>query len=538
MLFRELVAVADDVAATAARNAKIDRLAALLARLAPAEVPIAVAWLAGDLRQGRIGLGGAALAAAATAAGGGTGPGTAIPSLFDDVLGAEAVGIGGDSARAAADPLTLLDVDATFEQLARAGGRGVGSARARQLAALFARASDQERDFLTRLVHGELRQGALLGVMEEAVARASAIPAREIRRAAMLAGDLEPVAVAALSEGRGGLARFRLDLFRPVLPMLAQPAESLEGAMKRMGEAALEAKLDGARIQVHRRGDRVAVYSRTLRDVTAAVPEVVEAVRGLPVEAAIFDGEVIALYPDGRPRPFQETMRRFGRRLEVEATRETLPLSTFLFDVLHLDGDDVFDQPQRDRFALLLERALPLAVPHRRTADPEEAARFLDETLALGHEGVMVKALDQPYEAGGRGAAWLKVKSPHTLDLVVLAAEWGNGRREGWLSNLHLGAFDPTTGGFVMLGKTFKGMTDEMLEWQTRAFLARETSRAGHVVHLEPFFVVEVAFDGVQQSPRYAGGMALRLARVKRYRPDKTPEQADTVETVRGILRR
>ena len=392
--------------------------------------------------------------------------------------------------------------------------------------------------FLARLVHGELRQGALLGVMEEAVARASAIPASEIRRAAMLAGDLEPVAVAALSEGRGGLARFRLDLFRPVLPMLAQPAESLDTALKRMGEAALEAKLDGARIQVHRRGDRVAVYSRTLRDVTAAVPEVAEAVRGLPVKDAIFDGEVIALHPDGRPRPFQETMRRFGRRLEVEATRETLPLSTFLFDVLHLDGDDVFDQPQRDRFALLLERALPLAVPHLRTGDPEEAAHFLDETLAAGHEGVMVKALDQPYEAGGRGSAWLKVKSPHTLDLVVLAAEWGNGRREGWLSNLHLGALDPQTGGFVMLGKTFKGMTDEMLEWQTRAFLARETSRAGHVVQLEPYFVVEIAFDGVQQSPRYPGGMALRLARVKRYRPDKTPEQADTVETVRGLLRR
>src|SRR5688572_26035287 len=290
MLFRELVAVADDVAATAARNAKIDRLAALLTRLGPDEIPVAVAWLAGDLRQGRIGLGGAALAAATNATDRGAAPATAMPSLFDDVAGTDTAERD-DSSRAAADPLTLLDVDATFEQLAKAGGRGVGSARARQLAALFARATGAERDFLVRLVHGELRQGALLGVMEEAVARTSGIPAREIRRAAMLAGDLEPVAVTALSEGRGGLARFRLDLFRPVLPMLAQPAESLEGAMKRMGEAALEAKLDGARIQVHRKGDRVAVYSRTLRDVTAAVPEVVEAVRGLPVADAIFDGE-------------------------------------------------------------------------------------------------------------------------------------------------------------------------------------------------------------------------------------------------------
>jgi DNA ligase-1 len=524
MLVAALVTGSNAVAATPARNGKIDLLADFLARLEPADVPIAVAWLSGDLRQGRIGLGGAALAAAWSRPFEAAAP--ALPSLFGD---APAVAVSG--------PLTLRDVDAAFERLAETGGRGAAGARARELSQLFTRASDAEKDFLTRLVHGELRQGALTGLMEEAVARASGLPLAELRRSAMLAGDLEPVAVAALTEGRGGLARFRLGVFRPVLPMLAQPAAGLEDALGRLGEAALEYKLDGARIQVHRDGDDVRVYSRTLRDVTAAVPEVVEAVRTLPLRSAILDGEVIALLPDGRPRPFQETMRRFGRRLETdERTRAELPLTPWLFDLLHLDGEDVIDQPQRDRFDALVGRALPLVVPHRRTADPDVAEAFLDEALARGHEGVMAKALDAPYEAGGRGAAWLKVKTAHTLDLVVLAAEWGNGRREGWLSNLHLGALDPATGGFVMLGKTFKGMTDELLEWQTRAFLEHEASRAGHVVHLRPVFVVEIAFDGIQTSPRYPGGMALRLARVKRYRPDKSPAEADTIDAVRAIL--
>jgi DNA ligase-1 len=350
----------------------------------------------------------------------------------------------------------------------------------------------------------------------------------------MLAGDLEPVAVAALT-GQD-LAQFRLAVFKPVQPMLAQPAEDIDDALARLGEASLEWKLDGARIQVHRSGEDVRVYSRTLREVTDSVPEVVDAVRALPLSDAILDGEVIALHKDGKPYPFQDTMRRFGRKMDIQELREGLPLTTFLFDVIHLDGRDTFDLPQRERFALLEERAPRLVVPHHRTADLEEARVFLDDAFARGHEGVMAKSPTATYEAGGRGASWLKVKSAHTLDLVVLAAEWGNGRRQGWLSNIHLGARDPATGGFVMLGKTFKGMTDELLEWQTHAFEDRALRTEGNTVYLPPEFVVEIAFDDIQASPRYPGGMALRLARVKRYRPDKTPDQADTVETVRNIL--
>jgi len=402
---------------------------------------------------------------------------------------------------------------------------------------LFERATAAEREFLVRLVMGELRQGALLGVMEDAVARASELPLGEIRRAAMLSGDLEAVAVAALADGRTGLARFSIELFRPIRPMLAQPALDLNDALERLGTAALEHKLDGARVQVHRRGDEVRAYSRPLNDVTAAVPEVVEAVRALPVSEAIFDGEVIALAADGRPLPFQVTMRRFGRTLDVERMRLELPLSTSLFDVLRLDGADLIDAPARERWAKLRERAPGLAVAQRITADPTEAAAFYDDAIARGHEGVMAKALDAPYEAGGRGSAWLKIKAAHTLDLVVLAAEWGSGRRRGWLSNIHLGAREPGTGGFVMLGKTFKGMADAMLEWQTREFQKLAVRTEGHVVHLRPEIVVEVAFNDVQQSPRYPGGMALRLARVKAYRPDKSPEDADTVETVRALMR-
>jgi DNA ligase-1 len=522
MLLAELVTLSGRLAATRARNEKIAWLAELLRRLDAHEIPIVVAYLSGHLRQGRIGLGWPALAAAAADR---AEPPLRQPTLFD-----------AEPAAAPAGPLALVEVDEAFERVSRIAGAGAQASRARMLRVLFARAGPQERDFLSRLVMGELRQGALGGLMEEAVSRASGVPIADIRRAAMVSGDLESVAVTALQEGPQGLTRFGLRVFQPVLPMLAQPAADLESALARMGTAALEHKLDGARIQAHRLGDQVRVYSRQLNDVTPAVPEVVEVVRGLPLQEAILDGETIALAQDGRPLPFQVTMRRFGRTLDVETSRRELPLETRFFDLLRLDGEDWIHRQASDRYAALEARASAWMVPRIVTSNLETAHAFYDEALHLGHEGLMAKALDAPYEAGGRGFAWLKVKPAHTLELVVLAVEWGSGRRQGWLSNIHLGARDPDQGDFVMLGKTFKGMSDEMLEWQTRTFQALATRTEGHVVHLRPEIVVEIAFNDVQESPRYPGGMALRLARVKRYRPDKSAAEADTVAAVREIL--
>jgi DNA ligase-1 len=352
----------------------------------------------------------------------------------------------------------------------------------------------------------------------------------------MLEGDLGTVAAAAIAEGEAGLDRFRLTVLRPVYPMLAQTAADTTDALERIHPADVEWKLDGVRLQVHIAEGAVRAFARTLADVTDRVPEIVETMSALPLRTAILDGEAIALRPDGRPHPFQVTGSRFASRTNVERQRDTTPLSPFYFDILHLDGEDLIDRPTNERLRILRER-LPatLHVPHTVAEDARTAERFLDDALAHGHEGVMVKALDAPYEAGRRGAGWLKVKRAHTLDLVVLAAEWGHGRRQGWLSNLHLGARDPNDG-FVMLGKTFKGMTDEMLAWQTDRLLELETSREGIVVHVRPEVVVEVAFDGLQASPRYSGGMALRFARVKGYRHDKRPEDADTIDTVRAIF--
>jgi DNA ligase-1 len=372
--------------------------------------------------------------------------------------------------------------------------------------------------------------------MADAIAQAADVPAPTVRRSLMLVGDLGAVATAALTSGSDGLAAFRLTLLQPIQPMLAQPATDLASALERFGEAAVEWKLDGARLQVHVQGDDVRAFTRNLADVTDRVPEVVEALQALSLDSAILDGEVIALDERGRPHPFQVTMSRFGSRRGVEALRDSVPLSPFFFDCLHLDGQDVLDLPARQRFAALAE-PLPeeLLVPRIETGDAKEAERFLADVLERGHEGVMVKALDAPYEAGRRGGGWLKVKPSHTLDLVVLAAEWGHGRRQGWLSNIHLGVRDADTGGFVMLGKTFKGMTDEMLGWQTEKLLELETTRDGHVVHVRPELVVEVAFDGLQQSSRYPGGLALRFARVKGYRPDKSAAEADTIQRVRRL---
>jgi DNA ligase-1 len=511
MLLAELMSTSQRVAATRSRLEKIAALADLLRRLRPDEIEVAAAFLAGQIRQGRIGIG---------------------PAAVRDAKAR--------SAAAVAPTLTLSEVDAAFTALAAASGTGSTGERTRRLGELLTRATVEEQELLVRLIFGELRQGALAGLTVEALAAAASVPADEVRRALMLAGDMAPVARAALLDGRAGLGRFRLELFRPLQPMLAQPAADAGEALARLGEAAFELKIDGARIQVHRVDDEVRVFSRAGNEVTAAVPEVVEVVRALPARRLVLDGEAIALRPDGAPQPFQVTMRRFGRRLDVERLRGELPLTPFLFDLLHLDGDDLIDRPTHERFAALAAAAPGLTVPRLVTAVEQEAEEFFAEALRRGHEGLLAKALEAPYEAGRRGAGWLKIKPAHTLDLVVLAAEWGHGRRRGWLSNLHLGARDEEHGGFVMLGKTFKGLTDEMLTWQTERFLplalAAGAAEDAFVVHLRPEVVVEVAFADVQESPHYPGGMALRFARVKRYRPDKSAAEADTVKTVRAIF--
>jgi DNA ligase-1 len=497
-----ITAASEDVRAASSRTAKVARLATCLAVLSPEEVPAAVAFLSGRLLQRQTGAGWASLRDLP--------PPSAAPTL------------------------TVLDVDAAFAAMAVLQGPGSAAARRDLLHGLFARATEPEQRLLRGLVAGELRQGAQEGVMIEAAARAAHVPAPELRRALMLRGDLGEVAATALGDGGAGLAAYRLEVGRPILPMLAQTAASVAAAFERLGAAAIEWKLDGARIQVHRRGADVAVFTRTLDDITARVPEVVEAALALPVCAAVLDGEAIALAGDGRPLPFQVTGARIAGRRNVAALRDRVPLSAVAFDLLHLDGDDLLDRPGAERFAALSQSAPAIAVPRLAEPEPAAAEAFAADALARGHEGVMVKALDGPYEAGRRGAGWLKVKPVHTLDLVVLAAEWGHGRRQGVLSNLHLGARDPV-GGFVMLGKTFKGLTDELLRWQTERLLALESGREGHVVHVRPELVVEIAFDGIQGSSRYPGGVALRFARVKRYRPDKRAQDADTIAAVRAI---
>jgi DNA ligase-1 len=508
MKLQELVEVSTDVAATSGRLEKISKLAALLARVPPADAPIAIGFLTGWPRQGKIGIGWATIVSAR------------------------------DREAATASSLELRDVDTAFDRLLTVRGKNSSSERVRLLGDLFARATGEEQEFLAALIIGDVRQGALEGVMVEAVAKAADLPADRVRRAVMMAGDLGAVTRAVLGEDREkALAEYQLEVFRPVQPMLADSAPTLGDALNAAGSVAIEWKLDGARIQVHRRDDRVAVYTRNLNDVTAAVPEVVEVVKALPARELILDGEVIALGPDGRPHSFQTTMRRFGRRLDVSKLREELPLNAFFFDILLHDGESLVDEPLSARL-VRLDIATPgsLQVPRLVTGDQEDALRFQADALARGHEGVMVKSLSAPYAAGRRGSAWLKVKAVRTLDLVVLAVEWGSGRRKGWLSNIHLGARDPMTGGFVMLGKTFKGMTDEMLKWQTKELLAREVRRDGHVVYVRPELVVEVAFNDVQRSTQYPGGVALRFARVKAYRPDKSADAADTIESVRAFL--
>ena len=507
MQLRALVDVSLAVARTRSRIEKTHRLADLLTQLPPDEIRIAVSYLSGSLPQGRIG------------------------------IGWSVVSRGRLAAPVAEPSLELREIHDTFQRIASISGAGATRTRTQLLTALFSRATQGEQEFLVRLLSGELRQGAQEGVLGEAVAKAARAPAEAVRQAAMMSGDLGEVACAALVEGASALSRYSIQLFRPVEPMLASPAESVSEAMEAFGQAAFELKLDGARIQVHKSGDQVRVFSRALRDVTAAVPEVVEAARLLATHEIILDGEVLALQRDGTPLPFQETMRRFGRRLDVDRLRSDVPLTPFFFDCLYTDGRPLTGDPQRERFAALESAVGALAVPHRIISDESAAAEFFERAISSGHEGVMAKSLDAPYAAGSRGSAWLKIKKVRTLDLVVLAAEWGSGRRRGWLSNLHLGARDPERNRLVMLGKTFKGMTDALLEWQTAALLEREVGREGHVVFVRPELVVEVAFNDLQESPQYPGRLALRFARVKGYRPDKSVEDTDTLQTLQEIYR-
>lgn len=504
MKLADVVETSNAVAATSSRREKIELVAAAVRALSPDETQAGVAFLSGEPRQRQVGVGYATL--------------RDLP------------------APAERSTLRVAEVDGVLGRIGDLTGRGSRDERRRLLGELFARASEPEQRFLRALLAGGVRQGALDAVVLDAIARANDVPATDARRALMLLGQLGAVAELARSGGVAGLREVRLTPGRPLQPMLAQPAADLETALERLGTAALEWKLDGARIQVHRVGDDVRVFTRTLDDVTERVPEVVDAVRTLHLEASVLDGEAIALQPDGKPHPFQVTSSRFASRTGITEARTSLSLTAFFFDVLHLDGTDLFDRPASERLAAL-DAAVPdtSRVPRIVTGDAGEASTFLDDALARGHEGVMAKSLDAPYEAGRRGGGWLKVKPTHTLDLVVLAAEWGHGRRRGYLSNLHLGARDPQSGEFVMLGKTFKGLTDAMLAWQTERLLELEVSRDDWAVRVRPELVVEIAFDGVQASPRYPGGVALRFARVKGYRADKRAEDADTVDAVRAI---
>jgi DNA ligase-1 len=507
VLLTRVVDTSAAVGATRSRKEKTTALAALLRLAEPDEVEPTTAWLAGEPRQGRIGAGWRTLS-----------------GLVTDP---------------ADEPsLTVAGVDRTLTELAGTSGAGSTRRRRELLGELFGAATAAEQRFLVRLLTGELRQGALEGVMLEAIAAAADVPAASVRRAFMLSGRLPGTAVVALSGGIEALDAARLEVGRPVRPMLASPGSSLDAALESLGtDVTVEFKLDGARIQVHRDGDEVRVWTRTLREITDGVPELVEQVRSLPCRSAVLDGETLALDDDGRPRPFQDTMSRFGS----DATQEQALLSPFFFDLLHLDGKDLLDEPLQVRLDVLAgllaapEQA-PLRMPGVRTPTPEQAATVLDDALSAGHEGVVVKALDAPYAAGRRGKAWQKVKPVHTLDLVVLGAEWGYGRRTGSLSNIHLGARDPDGGEPIMVGKTFKGMTDELLAWQTRTFPEYASGESPGAVLLRPELVVEIALDGAQRSVRYPGGVALRFARVLRYRPDKTPGEADTIDAVRALL--
>jgi ATP-dependent DNA ligase I len=500
MLLARVVETSGRVAATRARNEKVAALAELLRETSTDEVEATVGFLIGAARQGRVGIGWATLGAL-------------------------------DVAPATTATLTVADLDAVITEVQATTGAGSVERRSAVLQSLFARATIDETDFLRRLLLGELRQGALAGVMTDAIAKAVEVPLQTVRRAAMLSGDLGTTARLALEGGEAALRAVTLTVLHPVLPMLATTAPDTTSAIASAGESSVEWKLDGARVQVHRDGDEVRIFTRNLNDVTARLPGVVDLVRTWPAQNFVLDGETIGVDDQDRPRVFQDIISDFAR----DTSPPLHSLHAFFFDVLHLDGVDLLDEPLAHRLETLRRLVGEYAVAAVQTADPAEAARFLSAALDAGHEGVMVKALGSRYEAGRRGASWLKVKPVTTLDLVVLGAEWGHGRRRGWLSNLHLGARGDD-GEFVMVGKTFKGLTDELLNWQTERLQAIATSQEGITVFVRPELVVEIALDGVQRSPRYAGGVALRFARVRRYRDDKSAADADTIDTVRSLL--
>jgi DNA ligase-1 len=620
VLLNALVRTSAAVASSPSRRAKISQIADLLGSVPPAEVPVAVAFLSGDLTQRQIGVGYAALmdllrpgstpgpgpgstpgpdpvstagpgstadpgsgstagygstpdpapSPVSTAGPGGTpdpGPGPGPGSTAGPGPGSTpgpgpgpgtGAGLGGPGTLATPPPaeptLTLTETDRAFGAIGALAGPGSQAERRLLLASVLGRATESEREFLVRLLAGDLGQGALEGIMTEAVAQAADVPADQVRRAHQLGGSLPEVAQAVLSaaatdppQAAAALKSFTLRVGRPIRPMLASSAASIAAALGKISPAAVEWKIDGIRVQVHRLGGEIRVFTRTLEDITARVPEIVAAAMSLDVTAAVLDGEAVALYPDGRPRPFQVTSARAASQADVARQSELTPLTPFLFDLLHLNGVDMIDEPGSERYRLLATIApARLLVPRSVTADPQAAEEFFADAVGHGHEGVVLKSLAAPYGAGRRGSEWIKVKPRHTLDLVVLAAEWGHGRRRGLLSNLHLGARDPATGGLVMLGKTFKGLTDEMLAWQTDRLLAladpprtrpADTDLAGQhgVVRVRPELVAEIAFDGVQASRRYPGGVALRFARVLRYRTDKSAAEADTIDTVRAV---
>ena len=497
-LLADVVTASKEVTDTSSRSRKVAVFAELLSALDPDEVPLAVGFLAGAPRQGRVGVG------------------------YATIYGIEQTPAGRAS-------LTVDDLDRAITEVQETTGSGSASKRKQLLADLFGRATAQEADFIRRLFTGELRQGALAGLMIDAIAKAAGVPGEIARRALMLSGDLTRTAEIAMTGGEEGLRGVGFELFRPIFPMLASTAEDVGDAVAAFDRASVEWKLDGIRIQIHRRGDEVRVYTRNLNDITHALPGIVQAVRRLPVRQAVFDGEALWMSVDG-PAPFQDTVSRIDSEAEPEG------IETFLFDLLHVDGDDLLDTPLMQRAARLEAIAPQLKIPGVLTSDPNEGQRVLDEAIREGHEGVVVKDAASRYGAGRRGKAWRKVKPVLTYDLVVLGAEWGHGRREGWLSNLHLGARDARTGEFVMVGKCFKGLTDELLIWQTKELLERETDRRGIAVLVRPELVVEIALDGVQSSTRYPGGVALRFARVKRYRPDKSADEADTIDDLRALL--